>query len=153
MARDEATTKDQLANAFAAAQARGFKLIFSFDYAGNGPWVKKDVIDLINAYKSSSAYFFRGSQPVVSTFEGPDQAPDWVEIKGATGCWFIPDWSSLGAKKAVGLSGGVADGLFNWAAWPVGPNVMNTYVDASYIEFLGCKTDPSHRCRCLVTGC
>ncbi|KAK2017155.1 hypothetical protein LZ32DRAFT_635435 [Colletotrichum eremochloae] len=30
----------------------------------------------------------------------------------------MPDWSSLGAKKAMAAGGDVADGLFSWAAWP-----------------------------------
>jgi len=43
---------------------------------------------------------------------------------------FIPDWSSLGAGPADAL--GVADGLFNWNAWPWGDEDSTTYVDASY---------------------
>lgn len=71
----------------------------------------------------------------MSTFEGPANADDWSSIKQSTGCFFVPDWSSLGAKPAVEL--GSADGLFNWAAWPWGSQEMNTYVDASYIQYLG----------------
>lgn len=73
-------------------------------------------------------------QPLVSTFEGPKSAPDWPAIKQETNCFFIPSFSSLGAKKAVAL--GVADGLFSWAGWPEGPNPKNTEVDASYLDFM-----------------
>lgn len=89
---------------------------------------------MINLYKLSDAYFYRGSQPLVSTFEGPENAPDWKEIKEDTKCFFIPDWSSLGARDAMAL--GTADGLFGWAAWPKGPRNTDTYEDASYFDFL-----------------
>lgn len=59
---------------------------------------------------------------------------DWVEIKAAVDCFFMPDWSSLGAKDALALK--TADGLFNWAAWPWGNTDMDTYVDASYLDYL-----------------
>lgn len=32
--------------------------------------------------------------------------------------------------------GGIVDGPFNWAAWPWGPQDMDTYTDASYLEFM-----------------
>lgn len=63
-------------------------------------------------------------------------ANDWISIKSETGCFFLPDWSSVGAKPALELAGGVADGLFSWAAWPWGIQRMNTYIDASYLQYL-----------------
>jgi hypothetical protein len=111
-----------------------------------------DVQSLITQYGSASTYFKYQGKPFVSTFEGPDNAEDWVTIKANTGCFFIPDWSSLGAGPAMAKANGVADGLFSesqprscqlgslaymarvdWAAWPYGNNNMTTYVDASYI--------------------
>jgi hypothetical protein len=71
---------------------------------------------------------------MISTFEGPANTDDWTALKKELGCFFIPDWSSLGAKAAVDL--GVADGLFNWDAWAWGDQSMNTYVDASYVDYL-----------------
>ncbi|KAF5528333.1 Mutanase [Colletotrichum aenigma] len=70
---------------------------------------------------------------------GFSSSSHWVEIKAATGCFFIPDWSSLGAKPAMAKSNGVADGLFSWAAWPWGDQSMDTYVDASYKQYLSGK--------------
>ncbi|KAH1500885.1 hypothetical protein KXX06_001443, partial [Aspergillus fumigatus] len=90
-------------------------------------------------YGSNGAYFQYNGKPFVSTFEGPNNAEDWVTIKAQTGCFFIPDWSSVGAKPAVALANGVADGLFSWSAWPWGNQTMDTYTDASYIQFLGGK--------------
>lgn len=106
-----------LAAAFAAASGTGFQLFFSFDYAGNGPWPKQTVIDYINQYSGNGAYFHYNGQPFVSTFEGPGNADDWTDIKAQTGCFFMPDWSSRGAKAALELNNGVADGLFSWAGW------------------------------------
>ncbi|OJJ73124.1 hypothetical protein ASPBRDRAFT_173463 [Aspergillus brasiliensis CBS 101740] len=135
----DATNTESLENAFSAAVNTGFSLFFSFDYAGNGAWAKDDVLDMLDTWMSAKAYWRYDEKPFVSTFEGPDNADDWVDIKNQTGCFFLPDWSSVGADVAVTLGGGVADGLFSWAAWPYGPNDMNTYVDASYIDFLDGK--------------
>ncbi|PQE24790.1 alpha-13-glucanase mutanase protein [Rutstroemia sp. NJR-2017a BVV2] len=128
----------QISNAFTAANAAGgFKLFFSFDYASKGAWDKATFIALLREYVSNGAYFHTNtSQPLVSTFEGPSNAADWTEIKSSTGCFFIPDWSSYGAKPALELENGVADGLFSWAAWPYDGTRMKTYIDASYLQYL-----------------
>jgi len=127
----------QVAYAFAAAAAQNFQLFFSFDYAGNGAWDPALVTSMIQTYGPKPAYYHYDNKPLVSTFEGPGNSNDWTAIKQTTGCFFMPDWSSLGAKAAVNL--GVADGLFSWAAWPFGKQDMDNYVDASYLNFLGGK--------------
>ncbi|RAK76374.1 glycoside hydrolase family 71 protein [Aspergillus fijiensis CBS 313.89] len=136
IAAAQSVNTDSVANAFLAAENVGFSLFFSFDYAGNGPWAKDDVLDFINSYGLSTAYYHYNSQIFISTFEGPANAADWVEIKEETGCFFAPDWSSLGAMEAMAQADGVADALFSWAAWPNGPAEMDTYTDASYINYL-----------------
>ncbi|KAJ5907801.1 carbohydrate-binding module family 24 protein [Penicillium taxi] len=138
IANGETTNLISLERAFQAAENVGFQLFFSFDYAGNGAWAKADVINLIKTY-SGSAYWYYNDQPLCSTFEGPDNAADWIDIKKETNCFFIPDWSSLGADEAMQQADGVADGLFSWAAWPYGPADMDTYIDASYQQFLDGK--------------
>ncbi|OHW95291.1 alpha-glucanase [Colletotrichum incanum] len=136
MAYGEVTNVRSVDMMFEAAQKAGFKLIFSFDYAGQGPWPQQDVIDMLNIYVDSPAYFRHSTgQPLVSTFEGPKQSEDWVDIKKQTNAFFMPSWSSLGAKRA--MKKGVADGLFSWGAWPEGPNAISEEVDASYVDFLG----------------
>jgi len=137
MANGEATTTAQLPLAFNAASVTNFKLLFSFDYAGAGAWDKTVVRDLIALYGPRATYFKRGTQALVSTFEGPGSADDWVWIKAQTGCFFIPDWSSWGPYTAATLANGVADGLMSWDAWPSGPANMTTYTDASYYGALG----------------
>ncbi|PYH43499.1 glycoside hydrolase family 71 protein [Aspergillus saccharolyticus JOP 1030-1] len=136
IAAEQSVNTGSVANAFLAAENVGFSLFFSFDYAGNGAWAKEDFIELINSYGSSTAYYHYNSQIFVFTFEGPANAADWVEIKEETGCFFAPDWSSLGAMEAMAQADGVADALFSWAAWPNGPANMDTYTDASYLDYL-----------------
>ncbi|KAG7124489.1 Mutanase like protein [Verticillium longisporum] len=82
---DEDTTDANLPLFFTAAESEGFKLFLSFDYAGNGAWPQGTVITMIKKYAASSAYFRRGSQPLVSTFEGPKSSSDWPTIKKETG--------------------------------------------------------------------
>ena len=139
MANRDSTNDIALPKAFSAADAQGFKLLFSFDYAGNGPWDKLVVIKMISEYGTKETYFKNDGKPFVSTFEGPNNADDWKEIKKQTNCFFMPDWSSVGAQPAVHLGDGIADGLFSWDAWPKGPANSTTYPGASYYDFLGSK--------------
>ncbi|WYZ36356.1 hypothetical protein EsH8_XIII_000008 [Colletotrichum jinshuiense] len=120
MAQGEEMNERSVAAVFAKTEQLGFQLFFSFDYAGNGPWAKDVVIKMLQKYINSPAHFRHGGKPFVSTFEGPAQAEDWVEIKAITGCFFVPDWSSLGAMRAMEQAG-------------------DTYTDASYQQFLGGK--------------
>ena len=128
-------TMSSLELAFQAAQKKGFRLFLSFDYAGGGPWPVADVRTIARQYIGSASYYSYKGKPMVSTFEGPGNASDWVGLKKEMDCFFIPDWSSLGAAAAMKL--GVADGLFSWAAWAWGSKPMDTYVDASYRYYLG----------------
>jgi hypothetical protein len=139
MAYGDPTNEPSLVQVFDAANIMGFQLFFSFDYAGNGAWPKSTVIDYLTQYGSNAAHHHYQGKPFVSTFEGAASAADWIDIKTETGCYFVPDWSSLGAKAALEVSPGVPDGLFSWAGWPWGPNDMDTYVDASYMQYLDGK--------------
>ncbi|KAJ4401166.1 Glucan endo-1,3-alpha-glucosidase agn1 [Neurospora sp. IMI 360204] len=139
IAYKEANIESSLPTAFSAAAGMGFKLFFSFDYAGNGAWPKDEVDSMLEKYTALSAYFKYNGKYLVSTFEGPDSADDWIDLKNDRNVFFIPDWSSLGAKAALTRGGGVADGLFSWAAWPWGPQDMDTYTDASYLQYLNGK--------------
>lgn len=53
MAYDDYVLQLQIPNAFNAAEALGFSLFFSFDYAGNGPWDKNTVIAVLGSYTGS----------------------------------------------------------------------------------------------------
>jgi hypothetical protein len=137
MAYGVQTNEQSVANAFTMAENLGFHLFFSFDYAGNGAWPKAQVISMLQKYAPSSAYYRHDEKPFVSTFEGTENADDWIAIKNQTGCFFVPDWSSVAANSALELAGGVVDGLFSWAAWPTDSRRMTTYVDAAYLQCLG----------------
>jgi hypothetical protein len=137
MAAGDTSDANSISNAFQAANQKGFKLFFSFDYAAWGAWDKNTVISYINQYKNDGAYWKQGSQPLVSTFEGTGNVGDWASIKSATGCFFMPEWSSMGAQAAANT--GVVDGLFSWDAWPNGATDMNTGDDQSYKNALGGK--------------
>ena len=91
-------TNTQLANAYAAAEQRGFKLFLSFDYAAQGAWSSSNVASTINAHKNSVAQFKVNGLPLVSTFEGPDNSGDWPSIRSQVGggIFFLPDWTSKG---------------------------------------------------------
>ncbi|KAK3397551.1 glycoside hydrolase [Sordaria brevicollis] len=138
IASQDASNANSLANAFRAANAANFKLFFSFDYNAQDPWSKDAVIALINRWANERSYFKPDNtyKPLVSTFEGPEHADDWHDIKGKTNCLFIPDWSSLGAEAAATESNSVADGLFSFDAWPKGPSAMTTEVDEQYRKAL-----------------
>ncbi|RDW89657.1 hypothetical protein BP6252_01689 [Coleophoma cylindrospora] len=129
--------------AFQAANAlidegTDFYLFFSFDYTGGtGPWPASDVETYLAAYTTNGGYYHdpTNGQAFVSTFQGIDNILDWPTFISDYSLEFVPCWSSLGAIDA--WSYGVADGLFSWAAWPWGPDNMNTFTDASFIEILG----------------
>ncbi|KAK4170478.1 glycoside hydrolase [Cladorrhinum sp. PSN259] len=127
--------------AFQAANSAGFKLFFSFDYAAQGPWPKDQVIALLDKFGADPAYFKHdGSRPFVSTFEGPANAEDWIEIKETTKAFFVPDWSSRNPADAVNLAGGVADGLFSFDSWPTGDtNATVASLDKPFVDALGEK--------------
>ncbi|KAK3985676.1 glycoside hydrolase [Cladorrhinum sp. PSN332] len=126
--------------AFQAANSAGFKLFFSFDYAAQGAWPKDQVIALLEQFGNDPAYFKHdGQRPFVSTFEGPDSAADWTEIKQVTNAFFIPDWSSRAPADAVALAGGVADGLFSFDSWPTGNENATTALDQPFVDALGEK--------------
>jgi hypothetical protein len=62
------------------------------------------VLVLLAQYSHHPNYFQHvPGQPLDSFFEGPGSAANWFEIQRNTGCFFIPDWSSLGAKAAIQL--------------------------------------------------
>ncbi|KAH3054639.1 hypothetical protein KXV27_001741 [Aspergillus fumigatus] len=136
IAARDATNAQSIPLAFEAAQAAGFKIFFSFDYVARGPWNQGDVTELLLRYKLNEAYYTNNGRPLASTFEDSENAEEWINIKASTDCFFIPDWSSLGAKAAFEKGYGTVDGLFSWAAWPSGPQDMNTQVDVSYLKHL-----------------
>jgi len=133
-------TETSLTNAYTAAQDEGdFSLFLSFDYGNYPGWTTEEVIGNISAYSSYSSQFRYGDNngPLVSTFEGPDSATDWTAVKASTGCFFMPDWTSVQGNFANYLS--QVDGAFSWDAWPWGGENKNTSSDESWRSILGSK--------------
>jgi len=127
------STDLSLNQVYSAAEqyGNGFGLFLSFDYGVVPNWEPSVVISYINRYSSSPAQYRYKDKPFVSTFEGPDHASDWEEIKAQTGCFFIPDYSSKGAVGAAALPN--VDGLLSWDAWPEYTNdVPTTDQDVGY---------------------
>jgi hypothetical protein len=140
IAAGDPNTDAVLAAAYAAAETAGdFTMFLSFDYLSMGAWDAVQVINKINQYKSSAAQFNYQGKPLVSTFEGVGNTGDWAGIKSATGCFFVPDWSSLGpAGFAHHLQ--TVDGAFSWDAWPEGAADKTAEADEAWMEMLGKKT-------------
>ena len=131
-------TNAQLTNAYQAANAIGsFSLFLSFDYLATGPWASGDVINIINTYAGNPSQYRYNSKSLVSTFEGTNNIGDWPAIKAATGCFFVPDWTSLGPSGFHNQLG-TAHGAFSWDAWPQYPNA-EVQSDQAWISALGGK--------------
>lgn len=138
IAQGDEGNEASLQTIFQVAESLNFKLFFSFDYKALGAWPMEDVIDHITRFGASPAYFKTDDDKLfVSTFEGPDNAGDWADIKATTNSFFVPDWSSQGPVVAAGLADGVADGLFSFDAWPNGDTNITIKSDLEYQDALG----------------
>ena len=128
----------QLKNAYSAAEQSKlpFKLFLSFDYAASS-WDPTTIINTIKTYAGHPAQYKYKTKPLVSTFEGPSEAPTWAAIKQETGCFFVPDYSSLGPQAAASTP--CVDGLLSWEAWPDGCTADTPTGDSAYITALGEK--------------
>ncbi|OJD22393.1 hypothetical protein ACJ73_06261 [Blastomyces percursus] len=132
-------TDDVLQKAYDAAAVVGdFTLFLSFDYLSGGPWPVDRVIKTINSHKNEPAQFKYENKPLVSTFEGVNNAHDWESIKPATGCFFMPSWTSLGPHGHERVRN-IIDGVFSWDAWPIGAQSKSTHTDEAYLSLLGDK--------------
>ncbi|KAI9728279.1 MAG: hypothetical protein M1834_007772 [Cirrosporium novae-zelandiae] len=134
---DDDYTSTALQNAYsAAATVGGFSVFLSFDYAAYA-WDASSVIETINTYKSLDAQYLVNGQPLVSTFEGTDNQDDWANIKTQTDCFFMPDWTSIGAVDSFPLT--KVDGAMSWDAWPEGAEDKTTVSDIAWQAILGSK--------------
>ncbi|KAK4187067.1 glycoside hydrolase [Podospora australis] len=130
-------TETQLCHAYHEAEQVGdFVVFLSFDMAC-GNWSVEQVTDLINRFKDSSAQFKVDRKTFVSTFEGPDWADNWADVRAHTGdIYLVPDWSSLG-PYGIGEKLDLIDGAFSWDAWPkAGQTQMNINEDLLYRDNL-----------------
>ncbi|KAB8274147.1 glycosyl hydrolase family 71-domain-containing protein [Aspergillus minisclerotigenes] len=132
-------TDRALQTAYDAAEKIGnFSLFISFDYLSGGPWPADRVITIVNSYKNRKAQFHYEGKPLVSTFEGVGNAGDWPNIKAATGCLFIPCWTSMGPAGIRNVLNDI-DGAFSWDAWPVGAEDKKVTNDLEWMKALSGK--------------
>ncbi|OAX79204.1 hypothetical protein ACJ72_06477 [Emergomyces africanus] len=115
-----------------------FTLFLSFDYLSAGPWPADRVINIINTYKNSPAQYKYYNKPLVTTFEGVNNINDWVRIKQATGCFFMPTWTSLGPYGLRRVMDTI-DGATSWDAWPEGARSKTTDADVAFMSVLNDK--------------
>jgi len=139
-------TEDQLNFAYAAAATvDNFSLFLSFDHAANdgafgGSFTAANITNYINTFKGKPAQYLYNGAPVASTFEGPAHAADWASVKAATGCFFIPDWTSIKGRAATDPSlFANVDGALSWDVWPNGPTGISTMIDSDWKSILGDK--------------
>ena len=133
IAYKDSYTDNSLDLAYKAANDLGnFGLFLSFDYLSRAVWPKQEVIKYTNTYKDQPSQYRYDQKPLVSTFEGRDNVGDWVDIKAATGCFFMPSWTSLQGKFPIND----VDGAFSWDAWPHGPEDKNTTSDETWKAIL-----------------
>jgi glucan endo-1,3-alpha-glucosidase len=98
------------------------------------------VVGYLNKYKDSPAHFKVDEKPLVSTFEGVENIPDWAHggpIRNLVGdIHFVPDWSSLG-PDGIKQHLDKIEGAFSWDMWPNGPNDKDVGADEAWIAALG----------------
>ncbi|KAK2033985.1 hypothetical protein LX32DRAFT_724698 [Colletotrichum zoysiae] len=90
MAHGEAVNEGALVATFSAASAAGLQLFFSFDYDGNGPWPQETVIQYINQYASSGAYFRYKGKPFIGLLSAQRKLWRGDHIWGDR--WFQASW-------------------------------------------------------------
>lgn len=140
IAPQDSYTDAVLCRAYNAAYDVGnFTMFLQFDYVSGGPWPLRHVIETINKFKRHPAQYKYHNKPLVSTFEGPDDAFDWLSIKAQTGCFFAPDWTSLGPNGMKKLLN-IVDGALSWDAWPDGPKSKTMESDKAWISALDKRT-------------
>ena len=98
-------TSQQVGYAYDAAEKSNFKMFLSFDYATTGGFSSGEVVNTIKQYSGRKGQYKYQNKPLVSTFEGPNNKGDWAGIKSQADCFFMPDWSSLGASAAASVPG------------------------------------------------
>ncbi|MCJ1434264.1 hypothetical protein MMC27_003631 [Xylographa pallens] len=136
-------TEDQLDTAYGAAATLNFKLFISFDHAANdgafgGSFTAANITAYINRYKGEPAQYLYGAdaKPVASTFEGPAHAADWVSVQQSTGCFFIPDWTSIKGAQDIKSTLAPVNGVLSWDVWPDGPTGISSMIDTAWQSLL-----------------
>ncbi|KAK0467234.1 glycoside hydrolase family 71 protein [Desarmillaria tabescens] len=119
---------DRIENAYAAAEAAGFKLFYSFDMVSvSGAWSSDTIAAQIEKYATSSSTFLWNNAVLVSTCAGQDNGNDfWASVKSTLSgqgidISFAPALTSYRdpsqAETMLSTFTSV-DGFTNWWSWP-----------------------------------
>ncbi|KAI5888703.1 glycoside hydrolase family 71 protein [Schizophyllum commune H4-8] len=132
---------DRIVQAYAAAEAANFKLMYSFDFAG-GSWSQDQVVSLIAAHANSPATLRWNNKVLVSTYSGEGNgdgffagvkntlAGQGIEITWAPA--FVGYRSTSAAGSVMGNFPSI-DGFFNWWSWPNDVNEpLTTEIDLAF---------------------
>lgn len=132
---------DRIVQAYAAAETAGFKLMYSFDFAG-GSWSQDQVVSLVGAHASSSATLRWNDKVLVSTYSGESNgdafyagvksslANQGIQISWAPA--FV-GYRDTGSANSVMSSFPSIDGFFNWWSWPNDVNeLLTTDIDHAF---------------------
>ncbi|WVQ95055.1 hypothetical protein IAU59_002147 [Kwoniella sp. CBS 9459] len=140
---------DRLADAYAAAAAKGFKLFLSMDVTSLSCSSTTDAANLVNTistYASSSAQAKVGSKVLVSTFAGNDCTfgqssvdAGWKYFRSLISAktfdiYLMP---ALFSDISTFSKNTWMDGEFNWdSGWPMAGTALTTSSDQSYMNAL-----------------
>ncbi|KAL1747389.1 glycoside hydrolase family 71 protein [Schizophyllum fasciatum] len=132
---------DRIVQAYAAAEAANFKLMYSFDFAG-GSWSQDQVVSLIAAHANSPATLRWNNKVLVSTYSGENNgdaffagvknslASQGIEITWAPA--FVGYRDTGAAASVMGRFPSI-DGFFNWWSWPNDVNQpLTTEIDLAF---------------------
>ncbi|KAK0501296.1 glycoside hydrolase family 71 protein [Armillaria luteobubalina] len=118
----------RIENAYAAAEAAGFKLFYSFDMVSvSGAWSSDTIAAQIEKHATSSSTFLWNDAVLVSTYAGQDNGNDfWAAVKSTLSgqgidISFAPALTSYRdpsqAETMLSTFTSV-DGFTNWWSWP-----------------------------------
>ncbi|ORY45022.1 glycosyl hydrolase family 71-domain-containing protein [Leucosporidium creatinivorum] len=153
----DTTDSDQMTKAFAAAEAVGFKLFFSFDmvYFSNADGSRWIYDEYLTPFGPSSAHYTYDSKIFVSTFSGEvdgryldaassfdDSNTAWStlfdKVKSGLGLdvYYAPDWNDV-SKVPSNTWGGAQ--MF-WEAWPAKGSADDLTLDTANSYMSACTS-------------
>ncbi|SJL03781.1 uncharacterized protein ARMOST_07138 [Armillaria ostoyae] len=145
---------DRIENAYAAAEAAGFKLFYSFDMVSvSGAWSSDTIAAQIEKHATSPSTFLWNDAVLVSTYAGQDSGNDfWASVKSTLSgqgidISFAPALTSYRdpsqAETMLSTFTSV-DGFTNWWSWPDDVNeTLTVDTDLAYKSAVkGSRTGP-----------
>ncbi|KZP15020.1 glycoside hydrolase family 71 protein [Athelia psychrophila] len=138
-------------DAYAAAEALGFKLWISFDMSNAG-WTEADMVSLVTAHAGSSAAYKWKGKPLVSTYSGESQGESfWSSFKSTLSSAGVnivlaPAFTTYrdpaNASSLLSTFPSI-DGFFNWWSWPADTNsLLTTATDLAYQKAIAPRGGP-----------